>query len=72
MAIRILNGKYNGKLCRHSRLINNLKDKWIFLTGPISKSRKQKFRNGTIKVTMDSGNNIFEVTEENGYDNLDI
>jgi len=42
-----------------------------FLTGPISKSRKQKFRNGTIKITMDAQNNIFSVTEENGYDSLD-
>ena len=43
----------------------------FFLTGLVSKSRKQKVRNGTIKVTMDSRNNIFEVTEGNGYDSLD-
>lgn len=42
-----------------------------FLTGPTSKSRKQKVRNGTIKVTMDAWSNIFEVTEDNGYDSLD-
>jgi len=42
-----------------------------FLTGPNSKSWKQKVRNGTIKVTMDARSNTFEVTEDNGYDRLD-
>lgn len=42
-----------------------------YLTGYISKSRKQKVRNGTIKVTTDARNNILEVTEENGYNSLD-
>jgi len=42
-----------------------------FLTGLTSKSRKQKFRNGSIKVTMDAWSNIFEVTDDNGYDSLD-
>ena len=42
-----------------------------FFQRTYNKSRKQKVRNGTIKVTMDTRNNIFEVTEENGYDSFD-
>jgi hypothetical protein len=36
------------------------------------KSRKEKVRNDTIEAIMEVGKNILEITEQNGYDGLDM